>query len=195
MPYEVSVNNPAITKTPEQTRENRRLARSLMLGCTLLVLLCFGLLLKVLAFEGALVTSRSMEPTLHKGDYNLIDHRSALRGQWQRGDVVLFDVPETWGGKGDPLVKRVIGLPGETVAMLSGKVLINGREISEPYITDTPEPEDYQPEKLGPGQYWVMGDNRNNSDDSRNNGPIPETDIRGRFLFRLWPLSTVGAIG
>lgn len=195
MPYEISVNTPATaTATPEQTRESRRLARSLMFGGTIILLLCFCLILRVLAFEGAWVTSKSMEPTLFKGDYALIDHRTALRGQWQRGDVVLFPAPESWDGPGVPLVKRIVGLPGETVAILSGRVLINGKPLAESHLAERPEPEDMEPIKLGNDEYWVLGDNRNNSDDSRVNGPIQEKDIAGRFLFRLWPVATIGAI-
>jgi signal peptidase I len=91
-------------------------------------------------------------------------------------------------------VKRIIGLPGEEIVLLDARVYINGQPLSESYLREKPELEDTLPLKLGPDQYYVMGDNRNHSDDSRANGPISEADIRGRFLTRLWPLSRFGAL-
>ncbi len=178
--------------SPEQI-EKRRLARVLLKGGIAIVILLFGLLLRVLAYESVLITSGSMEPLLRRGDYTLVDHRVVLRSAWQRGDVVAFQQPETWAGKDETLVKRVIGLPGDTVAILTGRVLINGAPLREPYLAERPETEDKQPLKLGADEYYVMGDNRNNSSDSRENGPILESDIRGRLTMKLWPPGRFGS--
>jgi signal peptidase I len=183
---------PPLSKADQ--RKNRRQARVLIEGGIVIVVLCFGLLLRVLAFEGVLVTSGSMEPTLYKGDYTLVDHRVKIRGTWDRGDVIIFESPTSWEGPEATLVKRVIGLPGEKISMLGGRVLINDRAPAEPYLKEIPDPEDMQPVQLGPGQYFVMGDNRNNSDDSRENGPVDEKFIRGRVLYRLWPRSRFAKI-
>jgi signal peptidase I len=177
-----------------EQRKRRRQARVLIEGGIIIVVLCFGLLLRVLAFEGVLVTSGSMEPVLTRGDYTLVDHRVAIRGSWERGDVIIFESPEEWQGPEATLVKRVIGMPGEKVSILSGRVLINDQPIAEPYLKELPEPEDMQPVVLSRSQYFVMGDNRNNSDDSRNNGPVEEKYIRGRVLSRLWPRARFGGL-
>ncbi|PQV62853.1 signal peptidase, MEROPS family S26A [Abditibacterium utsteinense] len=167
--------------------EKRRLTRALMQGGAIILLLLFGLLLRLLAWEGVLVTSGSMEPLLRKGDYTLVDHRVVLRGAWQRGDVIIFRSPVTWQGADETLVKRVIGLPGETVALVAGQVFINGVPLREDYFGEQPDPQDIPPVQLGFDEYFVMGDNRNNSSDSRENGPVPASDIRGKILMRLWP--------
>ncbi|RYG58940.1 signal peptidase I [bacterium] len=175
-------------------RKKRRQARVLIEGGIIIVALCFGLLLRVLAFEGVLVTSGSMEATLYKGDYALVDHRAAIRGSWERGDVIIFASPESWEGPEATLVKRIIGMPGETIAMLGGRVIVNDKIIAEPYLKEIPLPEDMQPHLLGKDEYFVMGDNRNNSDDSRDNGPVEEKYIRGRVLSRLWPRDRFGSL-
>jgi signal peptidase I len=115
--------------------------------------------------------------------------------------VVLFDAPDNWSGSGETLIKRVVALPGDIVAVQNGGVVLNGQPIREPYLPQTPPPGDAAPEtlnspplKLLPGQYWVMGDNRWNSDDSRTNGPLASEAITGRALRILVPLGRRGAI-
>ena len=142
--------------SPEQI-EKRRLASVLDKGAIAISILLFGLLLRVLAYESVLVTSGSMEPLVQRGDYTIVDHRIALRNGWVRGDVVCFQKPQSWDGPDETLVKRVIGLPGETIALLTGRVLINGQPLTEPYLKELPDPQDIQPIKLGPNQYFMMG--------------------------------------
>lgn len=176
------------------------LARAIELG---ILVLGVGLvmLIRLAWLETAIVTSGSMEPTLRVGDRLLVDHRASLRGSWARGDVVLFDAPEGWSGSGDTLVKRVVALPGDMVEVRAGSVVLNGALLSEPYLPQSAPPSDAAPEtlnspsrKLGAGEYWVMGDNRWNSDDSRSNGPLPEEAIRGHLLRVLLPLSRARAL-
>ncbi len=178
--------------SPEQI-ERRRLAKVLTKSAVAIVILLFGLLLRVLAYESVLVTSGSMEPLVRRGDYTLVDHRVALRSAWQRGDVVVFKKPDSWDGADETLVKRVIGLPGERIWLVYGRVLVDGKALPEPYLKELPDSQNSPPFQLGPNQYFVMGDNRNNSSDSRENGPISETDIRGRMTRRLWPFSRMGS--
>lgn len=152
----------------------------------IVVVLMLAVLVRHSIYDIAIVTSRSMEPTLTIGDRVVFDHRQSLYGQWQRGDIVFFDPPESWRSD-DPsvLVKRVIGLPGETIEVRQGKVFVNDGEIK----ADTQEDagDNIPSFKLAEDQYFVMGDNRRNSADSRVNGPITKGDIRGRATLRLWP--------
>lgn len=189
----VSTGTPKVPHNSPAQIEKRRLTRVLTKGAVAIVILLFGLLLRVLAYESVLVTSGSMEPLVQRGDYTLVDHRIALRSAWERGDVVVFQKPESWDGPDETLVKRVIGLPGETVALLTGHVLINGALLRENYLAELPDPQDVPPRKLGAGEYFVMGDNRNTSSDSRENGPVAEGDIRGRMTMKLWPPGRFGS--
>lgn len=173
--------------------ERRRLTRALTKGAIVIGVLLFGLLLRVLAYESVLITSGSMEPLLRKGDYTLVDHRVALRNAWQRGDVVVFQKPQSWDGPDETLVKRVIGVPGDRVWLVYGRVMVNAQVLPEPYLNEVPDAQNSAPFQLAPKQYFVMGDNRNNSSDSRENGPISESDIKGRIIRKLWPLSRMGS--
>ena len=99
-----------------------------------------------------------------------------------------------WSGAGEALIKRVVALPGQTVAMQAGKVLVDGAPLSEPYASAAtpaanlpPEFFEMAPRKMEPGEYWVLGDNRGNSDDSRFNGPLPGDAISGRVTRILLP--------
>lgn len=191
----------AASATPASTSGSSPwLARALELGILVLGV-ALVLLIRLAWLETAIVTSGSMEPTLRIGDRILVDHRSSLRGTWARGDVVLFDAPAGWSGEGETLAKRVVALPGETVEVRAGAVLLNGAPLSEPYLPQLKAPADAEPDllnspprKMGPSEYWVMGDNRWNSDDSRSNGPLPSESIRGHLLRILLPLSRRGAL-
>jgi signal peptidase I len=193
--------NPSKSKgVIEESKPSPWLGRILEVG---VLVLGIGLvmLIRLAWLETAIVTSGSMEPTLRVGDRLLVDHRISLMGTWERGDVILFDAPEGWSGSGETLIKRVVALPGDVVAVQNGGVILNGQPVNEPYLPTSPPPGDAAPEtlvapplKLLPGQYWVMGDNRWNSDDSRSNGPLPGEAIRGRLLRILVPLSRAGAL-
>ncbi|HEX8552738.1 MAG TPA: signal peptidase I [Abditibacteriaceae bacterium] len=161
-------------------------------GFILVLALALGLTIRLAVLETAIVVSGSMEPTINIGDRLLVDHRATLSGNWKRGDIIFFDAPEDWGGV-DTLTKRVIGLPGETVSVEANRVLINGRELPEPYVRRT-KPEIEQKLLLRENEYFVMGDNRDNSEDSRELGPVGDKDIHGRAIFRLWPFGRFGRL-
>lgn len=136
------------------------------------------------------IEGSSMEPSLHDGEYVLISKVSYWFGQPRRGDVVVFRFPH------DPsrdFIKRVIGLPGETVAIRDGKVFINGRPLQEPYIRG-PIVYTYGPVTLGPEEYFVLGDNRNASNDSHNWGTLPRSAIIGKAWLIYWPPQRWGVI-
>ncbi len=140
------------------------------------------------SFQSFVVEGISMEPGLQGGQVILINKAAYWFGSPQRGDIIVFHSPQ------DPdrvFVKRVIGLPGETVKIEKGKVYIDGKLLLEPdsIIEDS---RDYGPVNVPPGHYFVLGDNRSNSSDSRNGWTVPEGDIIGKAWLSVWPLSDWG---
>jgi signal peptidase I len=109
-----------------------------------------------------------------------------------RGDVVVFWYPE------DPevsFIKRIVGLPGDRIEINSGVVLVNGKPVREPYVkAELADDRSYPPREVRAGHYFVMGDNRQGSNDSRSWGLVPERYIYGKAFFRIWPLDEVGMV-
>lgn len=134
------------------------------------------------------IEGQSMEPNLHDGEYVLIDKVSYVLHPPERGDVVVLLRP----GERD-YIKRIIGLPGDTVEVKNGQVLVNGIALDEPYIAD-PARQNTPARQVEPERYFVMGDNRNNSSDSRSFGTISAKDIVGRAWIVYWPPSSWGGI-
>jgi signal peptidase I len=130
------------------------------------------------------VEGPSMQPSLHTGQYVLADKLAYRLGNPQRGDVVtvLPNLPTN-----QEYIKRLMGLPGDTIAVKNGAVWINGGKVAEPYIA---EPVKYIGSwQLGPDEYFVMGDNRNDSDDSHIWGSVHRRAITGKVVFVYWPLT------
>lgn len=160
---------------------------------TLLFLIAVFTLLQ-LALPRSEVHGRSMEPTFVEGQRLIISRINYMLGDPQRGDIVVFNSPQARDD--DPsLIKRVIGLPGELVEIRDREVYINGERLDEPYIKEpcTRQCRDRQ-WQLANDEYFVMGDNRNVSNDSRAFGPIKHSAIIGEALFRYWPLNAIGFI-
>lgn len=163
-----------------------------------------ALLVKTFLVQAFRIPSESMDPTLITGDRVLVNKLSYRLHDVNRGDVVVFDRPKNLpGGPDDPkdLIKRVIGLPGDTVTARDGQVYVNGRKLDEPYLpagTSTVTLRDqYSLEKgikVPEGEVLVMGDNRSNSQDGRVFGPIPESSIVGRAFVIMWPFSRIGTL-
>jgi signal peptidase I len=124
----------------------------------------------------------SMQPNLHEGEYVIVDKISYLFRQPARGEIVVLKR----ASEAD-LIKRVIGLPGETIQVSNGQIQINGQPIPEPYLKDPRINQDTAPLTVPADRVFVMGDNRNNSSDSRSFGPVPITDIVGRAWIIYWP--------
>jgi signal peptidase I len=149
------------------------------------------------------VQQQSMMVTLLPDQYVLVDKLSPRWSPYNRGDIVVFDPPETWAPTGSvPYIKRIIGLPHDTVELRNGKVYVNDVLLDEPYInTDdgVPQTTDAQPggaaEWVVPDdQLFVMGDNRQNSADSRTFGPIEISHVIGRAWLRYWPFDAFGVL-
>jgi signal peptidase I len=128
------------------------------------------------------IPSGSMENTLQVGDMIFVNRFLYLFNSPQRGDVVVFKYPEN---PNQDFVKRLIGLSGDTVAILDGRVLINGNELGEPYIKESPA-DDYGPVVVPDNSYLMLGDNRNNSRDSRFWGYLPKSMVKGKAFLIYW---------
>ena len=135
------------------------------------------------------VEGDSMQPTMHPNEYVLIDKISYMLGQPQRGDIVVFRYP--FGTERD-FIKRVVGLPGETVTVMGGRVTVDGQLLDEPYIAA--EPQYTGAWTLGPDEFFVLGDNRNNSSDSHSWGPLKREFLIGRALLVYWPLDSLTVV-
>lgn len=133
------------------------------------------------------ISEASMTPTLQPGDYVLVDRS---RRPAYRGDIVVFEHPDR------PtffLVKRVVGLPGEHLTIASGRVLIDGTPLSEPWTPDETDPDGSW--GLGPNQAFVLGDARRiSSGDSRELGPLPVGHLQMKIVLRYWPLERFGPV-
>ncbi len=139
-----------------------------------------------LLFPRYIVDGHSMEPQLHDWDLLMATSLDVMTNQLQRGDVVALISPRD----GERVVKRIIGLPGERVEVRDGQVYINGTALKETYISTPPR---YTGSwTVGDDQYFVLGDNRNNSLDSHYYGPVDRAQIQGVVKFRYWPLNQIG---
>lgn len=140
--------------------------------------------------EARSVPSGSMEPTILIGDRLWTDKLFLRFNPVQRGDIVIFDPPIL---SDTPYVKRVVGMPGDLFEVQAGKVWINGKILSEPYIRQEPW-YNYGPVKVPEGSYVVLGDNRNESNDSHLFGLVTRDRIKARAVFRFWPLHRMGNV-
>jgi signal peptidase I len=129
------------------------------------------------------VENISMQPTLHEGQFVLVNKLAYRLGNFQRGDVIVFHYPRN---PAEDYIKRVIGLPGDNIVIENEKVSVNGQILSEAYIASPPQ---YASSWSVPeGQIFVLGDNRNQSSDSHSWGFVPVGNVVGRALIIYWPL-------
>jgi len=164
---------------PEHKEDWKRFALDILETLVLAVILYFG----INAVSARVrVDGFSMNPTLQNGEYILVNRLAYKTGQPERGDIIVFRFP---ADEGQDLIKRVIGLPGETVHIGDGIVTINGIQLDEPYIAQTPL---YEGDWIVPeGYLFVLGDNRNDSRDSHQWGLLPIENIIGKSVVIYWP--------
>jgi len=157
---------------------------------TVLPALVIVLVINAFLAQATRVEGQSMEPNLHNNERLIIEKISYRFHPPRRGDIIVLRLPNRTS---DPLIKRVVGLPGETVEITDGHVLINGQVLDEPYLNQFT----YQgmpPRVVPPNEVFVLGDNRGFSNDSRAFGFVPFSDIIGRAWFRYWPPLEIGFV-
>ncbi len=163
------------------------------------VVLAFAIFMMIylFLFQPHRVDGSSMYPNFHNQEYILTDKISYKRGSPQRGDVIVFHAPPP---NNADFIKRIIGMPGETIMVQGGFVYINGRQLPEVYLPTSLQTvqksflREGVPYPIPPGYYMTFGDNRNFSSDSREWGPVSEKAIVGKAWVRYWPPSVVGLI-
>ncbi len=158
---------------------------------SLAIALVLAFIIRLLIFQPFYVPSKSMVPTLRPGDRFIVSKFNYWFAQPQRGDVIVFKYPVN---PDKDFVKRVIGLSGETLSIRNNHVYINGKKLDEPYLRKNLVMEDFGPVPVPEGTLFMMGDNRNDSRDSRFWGPLDKDLIIGKAIVRFWPLNRSGFI-
>ena len=161
--------------------------------------LLIGILLVVFVVQRNDVYGSSMEPTLHTGDAVFVEMISVYTGNFSRGDIITIDAKGMDGyAHEENLIKRIVGLPGETIKIADGNVYINGELLDESdylpagtmtYVGAEGQARGYDEITLGPDEYYCMGDNRGGSNDSRRMGPFKKSQIDAKVLMRIYPFN------
>jgi signal peptidase I len=161
------------------------------------IALALALLLRIFVAEPRYIPSDSMFPSLEVGDRLVVEKVSYHFGEPHRGDIIVFQPPKQLQIQGydqdQAFIKRVIGKPGQTVAVQEGKVYVDNVPLSESYIAESPN-YSLAPVTIPDKTVFVMGDNRNNSNDSHVWGFLPQENIIGRAIFRFYPFSRIGSV-
>lgn len=161
------------------------------------IALVLALVIRLFIAEPRYIPSDSMVPTLQIGDRLVVEKVSSFFRPPATGDIVVFDPPrqlQEFGYAPDKaFIKRVIGTPGDVVQIEKGTVYLNGQALYEDYIAEPPA-YDLLPVQVPENQYFVMGDNRNNSNDSHVWGFLPKENIIGRAVFRFYPIAQWGSL-
>ncbi len=156
------------------------------------VALVIAIVIKTFLFQAFYIPSASMVPTLKVNDRVLVNKVSYKLHGIHRGDIVVFTKPPAETDNIKDLVKRVIGLPNETVEGRDNHIYINGRLLKEPYLPAGTQTSTFSAQTIPANSIWVMGDNRADSRDSRFFGPIRTSSVVGRVFVRIWPPNRLG---
>jgi signal peptidase I len=143
-----------------------------------------ALLIQMFILKPFVIPSESMEPTLDLGDRVLVNRLVYHFREPERGDIIVFDPPVE---SDEPFIKRVVAIGGDTVSVQDGKLWVNGEAQTEPYLNEPEIFEDFAEVTVPEGSVWAMGDNRNNSGDSRRFGPVSVRSIIGEAFAIYWP--------
>jgi signal peptidase I len=179
-------------ESPPASRPRRGLWRTVreLLG-TIIPAILIAILINVFLGQATRVDGQSMEPNLHADQRLVVEKISYRLHGPQRFDIVVIKPPTQ---EDELLIKRLIGLPGDTVEIRNGHVHINGETLEEPYLTQQTRAGRYAQVTVPPLHVYVLGDNRDHSNDSRSFGPVPIDNIVGRAWLSYWPPDQVGLI-
>lgn len=162
-------------------------------GILIVAALVIAIVIRTFVFQAFYIPSESMVPTLKVGDRVLVNKLSYRLHDPRRGDIIVFKAPKGAAtAEIKDLVKRVVGLPGETIEGKDGLIYIDGKPLSEPYLPDDVKSRELPAEKVPPDSYFMLGDNRQYSKDSTFFGPIKRDQLIGRVFMRIWPPSHLG---
>ncbi len=180
------------TAPPARPRRTNWLVETVI---TIALALALYFVIQAVIVQTYRVEGRSMDDSLHDGQHLLIDKLTPRFDDYSRGDVVVLHPPDE-PDDSTPFIKRVIGVAGDHVELRDGAVLIDGVELHEPYVEGVPtEPLDGETAwDVREGEVFVMGDNRDDSMDSREFGVVRTAEIIGRAWLRFWPLDTLGIL-
>src|SRR5262245_31391939 len=168
---------------------------------TLVLTLVIFFVIQTFVAQPYQVQQMSMEQTLEPNQYVLVDKLTPRFDSYDRGDIVVFEPPQSWDSEGTPFIKRIIGVGGDTVEIRDdGLVYVNGEPLDEPYIYNDGEAPDATISagenkwQVPDGELFVLGDHRSASADSRVFGPIQIGNVIGRAWLRYWPIDTFGIL-
>jgi signal peptidase I len=192
---EDSIEHPDVETAPEPRGSGARVLHWLLqalreIAETVIPAVIIALVINLFLAQATQVLGQSMEPNLHSTQRVVVEKVTYrfFHGP-RRGDIVVISLPE----QSEMLIKRVVGLPGETIEMRGGQVYIDGEPLDE-FWTVNPGGGNYGPRSIPPLHVFVMGDNRGASNDSRNFGPVAIEHIVGHAWFSYWPLEYVGFV-
>jgi len=196
-PLEVSETESAAERVGTPGQPGNKM-KSELLEWVKSITLALGIVLVIhlFVFNLSTVKGQSMEPTLEDGEWLFINKLGYWFGQPKRGDIVILKDPDGQLGLRQYLVKRIVGIPGDMIEISNEQLFVNGKPLIEPYTNIEIQDGNYGPEKVLPGHYFVMGDNRHQwaSTDSRTFHAVPEKLIKGKAQFVLWPFASLGGL-
>jgi signal peptidase I len=191
---------PQPPQKPETAKKNTAPERSVnpivegLQTLGLSIVLALGI--RTFVAEARYIPSGSMEPTLEINDRLVVEKISYYFNPPERGDIVVFWPPDNLfpeGKRRDAFIKRIIGIPGDTIEVADGTVFLNGEPLAEDYIKAEPT-YTWGPETVPADSYLVLGDNRNSSFDSHSWGFVPAENIIGKAVVRFWPPNRIGGL-
>lgn len=169
-----------------ETQAEKKRMRFPLRGVIITLVIALAIFLAAQAMvQSVKVVGASMEPCLHDGQYLVVSKAAYWFHPPHRGDIIVFHSPQN---PDQDIIKRVIATPGETVEIKDGNVYIDGNPLEEPYIVEIPQG-DLPPQYVPEDHYFVLGDNRNHSSDSRVWGMVPRGSIVGKAWICYWPPS------